>query len=97
VNTPAQPTERPKPAGGPGRRIAVSVILSLLVFVLVLWVTTFTLVTSLLIGAGFGVTVLAASTISDVVEMLLEAVATVVFGVLAVIAAILGFVFNIFG
>jgi hypothetical protein len=73
----------------PARRIAVAVILSGLVFA-VLWIMVFNMVTSLLIGAGCCVVIVAASSLSDLVDMLLDAVATVIFGVLAVIGAIFG-------
>ena len=73
----------------PARRIAVAVILSGLVFA-VLWIMVFNMVTSLLIGAACCVVIVAASSLSDLVDMLLDAVATVIFGVLAVIGAIFG-------
>jgi hypothetical protein len=57
----------------------------------------FSLVTSLLIGAGCCVVVVAASSASDLVETLLDAIASVTFGVLAVIAAIFGAIFSLFG
>jgi hypothetical protein len=86
---------RPACIEQPVRRIAVAVILSGLVFV-VLWIMVFSMVTSLLIGAGCCVVIVAASSLSDLFEMLLDAVASVIFGVLAVIAAIFGAIFSLF-
>jgi hypothetical protein len=95
MNSPEQPV-RTAPNNGPARRIAVAVILSGLVFA-VLWIMVFSMVTSLLIGAGCCVVIVAASSVSDLFGVLLDAVATVIFGVLAVIAAIFGAIFSLFG
>jgi hypothetical protein len=95
MNSP-EPAVRTVPNNSPARRIAVAVILSGLVFV-VLWIMVFSMVTSLLIGAGCCVVIVAATSVSDLVEMLLDALATVIFGVLAVIAAIFGAIFSVFG
>jgi hypothetical protein len=95
VNSPGQPV-RPASNSSRARRIAVAAILSGLVFA-VLWIMVFSMVTSLLIGAGCCVVIVAASSVSDLVEMVLDAVATVIFGVLAVIAAIFGAIFSVFG
>jgi len=57
----------------------------------------FSLVTSLLIGSGFGVVLIAASTVSDVIEMVLDAIATVIFAIFAAIAALIAAVFSLFG
>ena len=62
-----------------------------------LWLTAFSLVTSLLIGSGFCAVVIAASATSDLVEAVLDTIATVVFGVLAAIAAAVAAVFSLFG
>ena len=70
-------------------------MLSVLVFA-VLWTMVFSMITSLLIGAGCCVVIVAASSLSDVIDMLLDAVATVVFGVLAIIAAIFAALFSLF-
>ena len=86
MNSP-EPAVRPAPNSSPARRIAAAVILSGLVFA-VLWIMVFSMVTSLLIGAGCCVVIVAASSLSDLVDMLLDAIASVIFGVLAVIAAI---------
>ena len=95
MNSP-EPAVRTVPNNSPARRIAVAVILSGLVFV-VLWIMVFSMVTSLLIGAGCCVVIFAASSASAVVEMLLDAVSTVILGVVAVIATILGAIFSVFG
>jgi hypothetical protein len=94
--SPPEPTARPASHSSPARRIAVAVILSGLVFV-VLWIMMFNMVTSLLIGSGCCVVIVAASSLSDLVDMLLDAVATVIFGVLAVIAAIFEAILGLFG
>ena len=91
----------PEPAArwassSPARRIAAAVMLSVLVFD-VLWIMVFGMVTSLLIGAGCCVVIVAASTVSDAVDMLLDALAAVVFGALAVIAAIFAAILSLFG
>ena len=70
-------------------------MLSVLVFA-ALWTMVFSMITSLLIGAGCCVVIVAASSLSDVIDMLLDAVATVVFGVLAIIAAIFAALFSLF-
>ena len=49
----------------------------------VLWIMVFGMVTSLLIGAGCSVVIVAVSSTSDLFEMLLDAVAAVIFGVMA--------------
>ena len=95
MNSP-EPAIRTAPNRSPARRIAVAVVLSGLVFA-GLWIMVFSMVTSLLIGAGCCVVIVAATSMSDVFEMLLDAVSAVIFGVLAVIAAILGAIFGLFG
>jgi hypothetical protein len=92
MNSP-EPAVRTVPNSSPARRIAVAVILSGLVFA-VLWIMVFSMVTSLLIGSGCCVVIVAASSLSDLFEMLLEAVASVIFGVLAVIEANFGAIFS---
>lgn len=91
MNSPA-PTTRPESKHSPARRIAAAATLGVLVFA-VLWILVFGMVTSLLIGASCCVVIVAASSASDLFEMLLDAVAAAVFGVLAAIAAI----FSVFG
>ena len=96
MNAPGEPRARPAPTSSLARRIAISVILSGLVF-FVLWIMAFSLFTSLLIGSGCCVVIVAASSISDLIEMVLDAIASVIFGVLAVIAAVLGAILGLFG
>jgi hypothetical protein len=72
------------------------VILSGLV-VLALWFTVFGIVTSLMVGSGFGVVVIAASATSDLIETVLDAIANMVFAVLAAIAAALAALLSLFG
>jgi hypothetical protein len=95
MNT-SEPAARPASNNSPARRIAVAVILSGLMFA-ALWIMVFSMVTSLLIGAGCCVVIVAASSASDLFEMLIDAVAAVIFGVLAVTAAIVAGVFGLFG
>jgi hypothetical protein len=78
------------------RRIAAAIMLGVLVFS-VLWLMVFSLLTSLAIGAGCCAVVIAASSVSDLVEMLLDAVASVIFGVLAAIAAVFAAILGLFG
>ena len=96
MNAPDQTTARPAPTSSPVRRVAACVIASAIVFC-VLWIMAFSLVTSLLIGSGFGVVLIAASTVSDAIEMVLDAMATVIFAVFAAIAALIAAVFSLFG
>ena len=86
---------RMAPNRSPARRIALAVTLSGLVFA-GLWIMVFSMVTSLLIGAGCCVVIVAASSVSDLVDMMLDAIASVIFGVLAVIAAIFGAILGLF-
>ncbi len=92
---PSKPAARSASNASPARRLAAAVGLSVLVFA-VLWIMVFGLITSLLIGAGCCVVIVAASSLSDVVDMLLDAVATAILGVLAAIAAILAAIFSLF-
>lgn len=96
MNAPHEPVTRPASASGPVRRIAAAAVMTGLVFLL-LWLMAVSVFTSLLIAAGFGVVVVAASAASDPVVMVLDAIAAVVFGVLAVIAAFFGAIFSLFG
>ena len=95
MNSP-EPAARPASISSPARRIAVAVVLGGLVFA-VLWIMVFSMVTSLLIGAGCCVVMVAASSASDLFEMLLDAAAAVIFGMLAAVAAIFGAIFGLFG
>ena len=95
MNSP-EPAVQPTSKSSPARRIATAVTLGALLFV-VLWITMFSMVTSLLIGTGCCVVIVAASSASDVFEMVLDAISAVVFGVLAVIGAIFAAIFGLFG
>lgn len=94
MTTPAEPTTQPAPSRGPGRRIAAALTVGVLL-IFVLWITAFSLYTSLLIGSGVVVVFVAASTVSDAVEMILNAIAAVISLVLAAIATIFGTVFGL--
>ena len=96
MNTPNEPVTRPASASGLLRRTTAIAIVSGLVFLL-LWLMVFSVFTSLLIAAGFCIVMVAVSAASDPVEMVLDTVAAVVFGVLGAIAAILGAIFSLFG
>ena len=96
MNAPDQTTARAAPTGSPVRRIAACIAVSAIVF-LVLWVMAFSLVASLLISSCCGVILVAASTVSDVIEMVLDAIATVIFAIFAAIAAVFAAVFSLFG
>jgi len=65
--------------------------------VVVLWVAAFSLITSLLIGSGVVVVIVAADTVSDVVSMIVDAIAAAIFLVLAGIAVLFATIFDIFG
>ena len=95
VNTSDKPGSRPASASGLVRRIAVTMILSGLVFA-VLWLMAFSIVTSLLASAGFCIVVAMASAGSDPVETVLDAIAAVVFGILGAIAAFFTAIFSLF-
>ena len=96
MNAPDQTTAKPASTSSPVRRIAACVIASAIVF-LVLWVMAFSLVVSLLISSGFGVALIAVSTVSNAVEMVLDAIAFVIFAIFAAIAALIAAVFSLFG
>ena len=96
MNEPNQTAARPASTTSPGRRIATAVLMSAAVF-LVLWLMAFSLVASLLISSCCGVVLIAASTVSDVVEMVLDAIATVIFAIFAAIAAVIAAIFSLFG
>ena len=96
MSAPNEPVTRPASASGLARRIAATVIMSGVLFLL-LWLMAFSVFTSLLTAAGCCVVVVAASEASDLVEMVLDAIAAVVFGVLGAIAAVFGAIFSLFG
>lgn len=95
MNSP-EPAVRPASNKGRARRIAVAMILSGLVFA-VLWIMVFSMVTSLMVGAGCCVVIVAGSSASDLLETVLDAIASAVFGALAVVAAIFGAILDLFG
>lgn len=95
MNSP-EPAARSASSNSPARRIATAVILGTLVFV-ALWITMFSMVISMLIGTGCCVVIVAASSVSDMFEMVLDGIASVILGVVAVIAAIFGALFSVFG
>jgi hypothetical protein len=96
MSTPDQPVAQPAKARGPGRRIAAAVMVCTVIF-LTLWLTLFSLMTSLVVASACCVVVVAASVAWDPFEMVLDIIAAIVFGVLAVIAAIFGAIFSLFG
>ena len=96
VMSPPESAPRPTSKSSPARRLAAAVMLSALVFA-ALWIMVFSMITSLLIGAGCCVVIVSASSLSDLVDMLLDAIASIIFGVLAVIAAIFGAILGLFG
>jgi hypothetical protein len=96
MNATREPGRRPASAGSIVRRFAAAMIMSAMVFVL-LWLMAFSLFTSLLASAGCWLVVVAASTVFDVVEMVLDAIAAVIFGVLAAIAAVFAAILGLFG
>src|SRR5262245_13825560 len=96
MNAPNEPATRPATASGPARRIAATVIVSGLVFLL-LWFMAFSVFTSLLIASGFCVVVVAASAVVEPVVTVLDVIASIVFGVLGAIAAVFAAIFGLFG
>ena len=96
MNAPDEPVTRPASTRGLVRRVAASVIMSGLVFLL-MSLAEFSVLTSLLVTSGFCVVVVTAGVLLDLVGMVLEAVAAAVLGVLVAVAAILGAIFSLFG
>jgi hypothetical protein len=92
MNAPVESMTRSASTSRVVRRIAVSAIMSVLVF-LAMWLMAFSLVTSLLIASSFCAVTILASSISDLIGIVLDTVAAVVFAVLAAIVAI----FSLFG
>jgi hypothetical protein len=92
MNAPVESMTRSASTSRVVRRIAVSAIMSVLVF-LAMWLMAFSLVTSLLIASSFCAVTVLASSISDLIGIVLDTVAAVVFAVLAAIVAI----FSLFG
>lgn len=96
MNAPHAQDTKPASASGPARRIAATVIVGVLIFLL-LWITAFSVFTSLLIATGCCVVVGAASTVSDIVVTVLDIIAAIIFGILGAIAVLIGVIFSIFG
>jgi hypothetical protein len=96
MNEPIQTTARPASTTSPGRRIAACVIVSAIAF-LALWLVALSVVTALLISSGVGVVLVAASSVSDLIETVLDAIATVIFAIFAAIAAVIAAVLSLFG
>lgn len=95
MNAPDQPTTRHASASSLSRRIVATLVVGGMLF-LVLWLMALTALTSLLISAGFCVVLVAASTISDLVETMLNLIVAIVFGVLAAIAAVFAAILSLF-
>ena len=93
---PPEPAVRSAPNSSTARRAAVAIILGTLVFA-VMWITLFSLLASLLIGAGCCAVIVGASSMSDMVQALLDAIAAVIFGALALIATVFGAIVGLFG
>lgn len=97
MSSPSLKPEAPADAqSGFGRRIAISLMLGAVIF-LALWFLAFSVMTSLIIGSGASVVIVAASASSDLVETVLDAIGAVVTAMLAAIAAVLGALFSAFG
>src|SRR5262245_18562521 len=96
MNTPAEPTTRPTTTSRFVRRIAVSAIVGVLVFV-GLWLMAFSYLTSVLIASGVCAVAVVGCSVSDLIATRLDAIATVVFGILAAIAAVVAAIFSLFG
>jgi len=96
MNAPDTPNVRSKSTNRFARRIVAALMLSGLVFV-GLWMTAFSLVTSLLIGSGICIVVVAGSAALDPIAMVLDVIATIIFAVVAAIAAVVAAVFGLFG
>ena len=95
MNAPDRPVTRRAPASSLSRRIVATMITGGLVFLL-LWLMALSALMSLVIAAGVCITVLAASTVSDPVETVLEFLVAIVFGILAAIAAVFAAIFGLF-
>jgi hypothetical protein len=92
-NAPATPPTRTR---GVVRRIAGALTICALVFLVLAWLTAFSFVTSLLVASGCCVVVVAASAGSDLIGMVLDAIAGAVLLVLGAIAAVFAALFSIF-
>jgi hypothetical protein len=94
-NAPDQTIAKPAPTNGFGRRIAASIFVGFIVFV-VSWLMAFSLVASLLISAGCCVALVATSTVLELVATVLDLIATAFFAILAVVGAIVGAILALF-
>jgi hypothetical protein len=95
MNTSQEPGAPPAPARGSVRRIAAVAIVSGMIFML-LWFFVFSAFTSLLVASAFCVVVVVASAAFDPLEMVMDAIAGIVFIVLGVIAAVFAAIFSLF-
>jgi choline-glycine betaine transporter len=88
---------RPDPPQGRGwlRRIAAGVLIGVLVYGL-LWYTVFNAVTAALVASGGTVVLLAGASASDIVETIFDAIANVLLGILAAIAAFFAAILSFF-
>jgi hypothetical protein len=80
MNAPVESPPRPASTSRVAQRIAVSVILGVLVF-FALWLMAVSFVTSVLISSSCCAVIVVASSVSDLVEAVLDAIAAVVFGI----------------
>ncbi|MGL4323074.1 MAG: hypothetical protein ACRCTD_03460 [Beijerinckiaceae bacterium] len=86
------PPSRPAPHGSSfGRRLAGSFGIGLILFI-ALWLTVFHAVTAAVVSGGMVLVLVAGSSLSSLLEIVLEAVAAVLAAIVAAVAA----VFSIF-
>jgi hypothetical protein len=90
-----EPAVRPASKSSYARRFAAAVMLSGMVFV-AMWIMAFSMMTSLLIGAGCCVLIVTAGSLFDLLAVLLDAVATVAMALLAAVTAIVGLILSLF-
>ena len=96
MNAPVESPPRPASTSRVVRRVAVAAIMGVLVF-FALWLMAVSFVTSVLIASCFCAVTVGASSVSDLVEAVLDAIAAVIFGILAAIAAVIAAIFSLFG
>jgi hypothetical protein len=96
MNAPNEPVAPPTRTRGVVRRIAGALTICALVLLLLSWLTAFSFVTSLLVASGCCVVVVAASAGSDLIGMVLDAIAGAVLLVLGAIAAAFAAIFSMF-
>lgn len=90
-----EPAARPEPPRVHGRLVTVAAIISGLAF-LALWLMAFSAITSLLAALACCALLIAASALSDPFEMVLEAISSIILGVLGIVVAIVVSLFSIF-